>query len=326
MALISLRRSYFPAQENGTPNVYNGGALAEGAFSLSTMKTTPTAVATRAAGISFALILLLLASFRWRAGSAAAAAQVHPDTLTSKADKTVLLPADAATIMARRQVPILCYHQIRQWRATDSKKAKDYIVPEDAFRAQMKMLADSGFQTILPDELCDYLVYGKPLPPKPVMITFDDTDLEQFTVGLPELEKYHFKAVFFIMTVSIGRPQYMTREDIRLLSERGHVLGSHTWDHHNVKQYAGNDWVKQVDKPTAELQEITGKPIRYFAYPFGLWNETALPELKKRGFAAAFQLSARRDDHEPLYTIRRMIVPGSWTPAAVHAWMKHNFK
>ena len=44
--------------------------------------------------------------------------------------------ANAATILARKQVPILCYHQIRNWTARDSKSAKDYIVPEAAFRAQ----------------------------------------------------------------------------------------------------------------------------------------------------------------------------------------------
>src|SRR5882724_7194304 len=59
-------------------------------------------------------------------------------------------PADAATIMKRKQVPILCYHQIRDWRPTDSKTSRDYIVPEAAFRAQIKMLADSGYHTISP--------------------------------------------------------------------------------------------------------------------------------------------------------------------------------
>jgi peptidoglycan/xylan/chitin deacetylase (PgdA/CDA1 family) len=36
------------------------------------------------------------------------------------------------------------------------------------------------------------------------------------------------------------------------------------------------DWVKQVDKPSQELERITGKPVDYFAYPFGLWNKQAV--------------------------------------------------
>lgn len=37
------------------------------------------------------------------------------------------------------------------------------------------------------------------------------------------------------MTVSIGRPNYMTKDQIKQLSDEGNVIGSHTWDHHNVK-------------------------------------------------------------------------------------------
>lgn len=227
-------------------------------------------------------------------------------------------PADAATVLGRKQVPILCYHQIRDWRAKDSKSAKDYIVPIAEFKAQMKMLADSGYTTILPDQLYNYLNYGAALPEKPIMLTFDDTDLDQYTVAAPEMKKYGFKGVFFIMTVSLGRPNYMSRAQVKELSDEGHVIGSHTWDHHNVKKYQGDDWVTQIEKPTKTLQEITGKEVKYFAYPFGLWNKEAIPELKKRGFSSAFILAEKRDDQDPLFTIRRIIASGYWSPKTLH--------
>jgi peptidoglycan/xylan/chitin deacetylase (PgdA/CDA1 family) len=223
------------------------------------------------------------------------------------------IAANAAEILSKKQIPVLCYHQIRDWRAADSKRSKDYIVPVEVFRQQLKMLADSGYHTILPDQLYSYLTQGTPLPGKPVMLTFDDTDLGQYTVAFPEMQKYNFKAVYFIMTVSLNRPNYMSRQQVKELSDAGNVIGSHTWDHHNVKQYKGKDWEIQIDKPTKQLENITGKPIRYFAYPFGLWNEQAIPELKKRNFVAAFQLITKRDEQDPLYTIRRIIVPGYWS-------------
>lgn len=235
------------------------------------------------------------------------------------------LQADAASILAKPQVPILCYHQIRDFRASDSKVDKNYIVPPAHFREQMKMLHDSGYTSILPDQLMDYLLRGKPLPPKPVMLTFDDADEDQYAVALPELNKYGFKGVFFIMTVVLNKPHYMSVEQVRQLAAQGNVIGSHTWDHHNVKKYSGKDWVIQLDKPLAELTRITGKPIKYFAYPFGLWNREAFPELKKRGFVSAFQLTARRDEQDPLYTVRRMIVPGTWSTPLMHASMKRIF-
>lgn len=233
--------------------------------------------------------------------------------------------ADAKTILARKQVPVLCYHQIRDWRPKDSKTAKDYIIPIDVFKAQIKMLADSGYHTILPDQLYDYLNNGTALPSKPIMLTFDDTDLDQYTIAEPTMKKYGFKGVFFVMTVSIGRPNYMSKAQIKDLSDKGNDIGSHTWDHHNVKKYQGKDWETQIDKPTKTLEEITGKNIHHFAYPFGLWNPEAIPELKKRGFKSAYILSTKRDENNPLFTIRRIIASGYWTPKTLSNSIKNSF-
>lgn len=241
-------------------------------------------------------------------------------------------PADAKTILARKQVPILCYHQIRNWKSTDSKAAKDYITPINTFKEHMKMLADSGYHSVLPDQVYNYLVYGDPLPAKPVMLTFDDTDIDQFTIAAPEMKKYGFKAVYFIMTVSLGRrPNYMSKEEVKKLSDDGNVIGSHTWDHHNVKNYKHDtdpkkdDWIVQIDKPTKTLEAITGKDIIHFAYPFGLWNKEAIPELKKRGFKTAYILSTTRDEVNPLFTIRRIIASGYWSAKTLHNSMINSF-
>lgn len=230
--------------------------------------------------------------------------------------------ADAKTILERPQVPILCYHQVRNWKPTDGKVGKDYIVEIENFKNHIKMLVDSGYNTILPDQLYAYLNEGKPLPKKPIMLTFDDTDLDQFTVVNPLLKKHGYKAVYFIMTVSIGKKgkfvDYMSSDQIKQLSDEGNVIGSHTYDHKNFKKYEGKDWEEQLDKPTKRLEEITGKKIDYFAYPFGLWNSQGIPELKKRGFKMAFALADKRDPNEPLYTVRRIIASGYWSPKTLH--------
>ena len=256
-----------------------------------------------------------------------------PDT-TSTAN---LKPADAATILARPQVPILCYHHIRELKMP-AKASSGYEVSPASFRAQMKALADSGYHTVLPDQLYDYLVYGKPLPSKPVMITYDDTDEEQFSIAKTEMDKYGFKGVYFIMTISIGRPRYMTKEQIKQLADEGHTIGSHTWDHHRVDRYKYeneieergtkkivNDWDQQLVKPTETLQAITGKPVKDFAYPFGIWSKDGIPEIKKRGFRQAFILSTKRDSTDPLYTVRRMIVSPTWTAEGMIRVMKSTF-
>ncbi|MES2375135.1 MAG: polysaccharide deacetylase family protein [Bacteroidota bacterium] len=236
-----------------------------------------------------------------------------------------------AVIMARKQVPILCYHQIRDWRPKDSKNAKDYIVQIAEFKKHIKMLADSGYHTILPDQLYAYLTTGAALPKKPIMLTFDDTDEDQYTIAAPELKKYGYKAVYFVMTVSIGRPHYMTKEQVKALSDAGNIIGSHTWDHHMTSKYKHNpdpkkdDWTIQIDKPTKKLEEITGKKITYFAYPFGIWNKSGFPELHKRGFKIAFALADKRDPNDPLMCVRRILDSGYWTAKTLSNSIRNSF-
>ena len=233
--------------------------------------------------------------------------------------------AGIAAILAKREVPVLCYHHIRNVKAGESESMKSYSVSPEAFAAQMKALHDSGYQTILPDQLYEYLVYDGVLPAKPVMISFDDTDEEQYRIGVAIMNQYGFKGVYFIMTIAMNRHRYMRKEEIKNLSDSGHVIAGHTWDHHMITEYTGADWDTQLVKPKLQLEAITGKPVEYFAYPFGLWNAAAIPELKSRGYKMAFILSTKRDDAEPLYTIRRMIVPGTWATAGMLKAMKSTF-
>lgn len=233
---------------------------------------------------------------------------------------------DNAAILTRKQVPILCYHQIRDWRPTDRQIDKDYIIPPATFKAHMKMLADSGYHTISPDQLYDYLTKGSPLPDKPIMLTFDDTDGDQYQVGRPELLKYNFRGVFFIVFNNIAKNKYyMNRPQVRQLSDEGNVIACHTLTHANFKKISGNGWQTEVAIPTKKLELLTGKPVKYFAYPYGLWNHSNLPELGKLGFLAAFQLTDARDKEYPLMTIRRLIDCGYWDTKTFDYNLKHDF-
>lgn len=237
-------------------------------------------------------------------------------------------PADTKAILAKREVPVLCYHQIRNNLASDSKRAHDDIIAPDKFRQHIKMLADSGYHTILPDQLYNYLVFNAKLPEKPIMITFDDTDMDQFTVGNATLKKYGFKGVYFIMTVSIGRKgriNYMTKENIKQLSDEGNTIASHTYNHKNFAQFTDEDWKTQIDEPTKKLEEITGKKVAYFAFPYGVYKSSTLHKLKEHGFKAAFILSTARDENYPLYTIRRIIDPGRYSAKNLYYSINKSF-
>jgi peptidoglycan/xylan/chitin deacetylase (PgdA/CDA1 family) len=257
---------------------------------------------------------------------------------STKVSEPAKTRATAAGIMARKEVPVLCYHHIRNVASTKDLK-NEYEVSVAEFKSQMKALADSGYKSVTPDQLYNYLVYGGSLPEKPFVITYDDTDEEQFSVAKPEMDKYGFKGVYFIMTISIGRPNYMSKEQIKQLSDEGHVIASHTWDHSRVDRYTNehaieeggkkkvvNDWDQQLVKTKTKLEGIIGKPVDYFAYPFGIWSKAGIPEIEKRGYKMAFQLATKRDSLQPLYTVRRIIVAPQWSAEGLLKVMRSSFK
>lgn len=125
------------------------------------------------------------------------------------------------------QVPVLCYHNVTK---NEDKKGALWI-SEKQLNAQFKALHDSGYHTILPEQLYQYLTKQAPLPSKPIILTFDDTHEEHFSIVANVLNKYGYKGVFFIMTICIGKKRYLTSQQIKALSDNGHVIACHTYDH-----------------------------------------------------------------------------------------------
>lgn len=209
----------------------------------------------------------------------------------------------AEEILEKKEVPILCYHRIEDGRNDI------YSVNPAIFASHLQILADSGYNSVLPDELYDYLVYNTALPDKPFIISFDDSRTEHYTIAAPELEKRDFRGAFFIMTVTNNKTNYLSTDEIVELSDRGHTVGLHSWDHVMATKYTDSTlWEKQVYAPKNKLEDMIGKPIDYWAYPNGVYNREAAEELDKH-FKLSFILLAKRDSIYPLQTIRRMIVP-----------------
>lgn len=224
----------------------------------------------------------------------------------------------AAAIYAKKQVPVLCFHRI------ENNLKSEYNVTPTTFEAYLKILSDSGYHAISPDQLYHYLVYNDPLPSKPMMITFDDSRVEDATIAAPLLNKYGFKGVFFIMTITYNKKNYMTTQQIAQLAKEGHTIGLHSWDHTMVTKYkTQEDWEKQVINPKKKLEQIIGKPVNYWAYPDGVFNHQSA-EMLSHYFKLSFSLSTKRDSLLPLQTVRRMIVP-EWTPQGLLKAMHRTF-
>jgi len=221
-----------------------------------------------------------------------------------------------------KQIPVLCYHNVKK----NPDKEDLLWISEARLNDQFKILYDSGYHTVLPDQLYQYLTAGTALPTEPILLSFDDTHEEHFSIVAPILARYGYKGVFFTMTVCIGKKNYMTASQIKALSDSGHAIGCHTWDHPNVTTVKGKEWERQIDEPKLLLEKITGRAVNHFAYPYGAWNDTAIIELKKRGIKAAFQLTNEQSEKEPLFTIRRLMVSGSWSGAELQRHMRETFE
>jgi hypothetical protein len=91
-------------------------------------------------------------------------------------------------IIERATVPVLCYHQLRDWRSSDSSYNRtNLICPPRYFRAHLDALAEGGWTTISPDQYLAHLTTGAALPRKPVILSFDDGSAGQAQEGLRQL-------------------------------------------------------------------------------------------------------------------------------------------
>lgn len=223
-----------------------------------------------------------------------------------------------AQILNKKQIPVLCYHRI------EAGRNDVYSVSPEEFESHLKVLSDSGYNSVLPDQLYDYLKHNAILPNKPFMITFDDSRLEHITIAAPALAKHNFKGAFFIMMVTNNKKNYLTRDEIVQLTKEGHTVGLHSWDHVMVTKYTDTTiWKQQMIDPQRKLVDIIGKPVDYWAYPNGVYDRKAAEELDKH-FKLSFILMSKRDSIYPLQTIRRMIAPPV-SPDKLIKSMKTNF-
>jgi peptidoglycan/xylan/chitin deacetylase (PgdA/CDA1 family) len=216
---------------------------------------------------------------------------------------------DAAAIAARARVPILCWHQIRGATGDDAARDRTYIVSPKVLAAQFDALDRAGYHAVTGEALVGHVARGTPLPRKPVLLTFDDASAGQYARALPLLRRHHFVATFFVMTVVLDKPGWLTSEQVRRLDRAGMTIAAHTYDHHAVPGYRGEDWDTQLLAPAAKLSRLVGHPVRLFAYPNGLWSREAFAHLDRAGYVAAFQLADKLDRRDPLWTLRRIIVP-----------------
>ncbi|PJF40381.1 MAG: hypothetical protein D6737_03735 [Chloroflexi bacterium] len=99
-------------------------------------------------------------------------------------------------------IPVFTYHSVATPHTPDS------VTPQ-AFEHHLQYLKRNGYHTLTADELHAHLVFGERVPPKSVVLTFDDGRATLWTIAYPLLKKYEMRAVCFLV------PGAMTAEGVR---------------------------------------------------------------------------------------------------------------
>ena len=231
--------------------------------------------------------------------------------------------ASPAQIARRATVPVLCWHQVRDWRSDDGPYARRLLIcPPRRFTDQLDALAEDGWTTIGPDDYLAHLTTGRALPAKPVLLSFDDAQGTHASAALPQLRRRDMTATFFAMTVVLDKPGWLSGRDVARLADAGMTVAAHTYDHARVDRYGRRDWREQLERPRELLERLAGAAVEHFAYPYGAWRPAALPHVRAAGYRSAYQLADAMDDRSPLLTLRRDLVDSTWSGRRLLAFLR----
>lgn len=212
-------------------------------------------------------------------------------------------------------VPILCYHNL------NPVKPGSMNLKPQKFEAQLKWLKENGFNIIPLKEAVAYLKgERKTLPPKSIVITFDDGWQSVYTYLFPLIKKYNVPVTLFIypQTISEGK-NAMTWEELKELQHTGLFdIQGHTYWHPNFKiekrKLSSAEYEKFVQKQLVNskkiLEEKLGKNVTLLAWPFGIYDKYLEEQAQKAGYEMAFSIDARtaNKSYRPMAQPRFMII------------------
>jgi peptidoglycan/xylan/chitin deacetylase (PgdA/CDA1 family) len=184
-------------------------------------------------------------------------------------------------------VPIAVYHSIRDSSPEEPYDVRRFNISPTAFDEQMRYLHENKYHTITFAMLHEAIVYGTPLPSKPVILSFDDGWRSQYTEALPILKKYGFIATFFLYPNVIEHENYMTWDEVRALRDAGMEIGSHSKSHQYMTKQTPEEQLLEVERSKEILEEKLGVEVATFAYPFGLSDASLQAMLQDTGYTTA---------------------------------------
>ena len=209
-------------------------------------------------------------------------------------------------------IPVLCYHHV----FADGGDMDGFNIRPERFEEQLRYLNEQGYQSIRQEQLIAYML-GRTvtLPAKPILITFDDGSLSNYTEVAPLLARYDFNAVLFLYPtiISASRSRYMNWRQVQELVRSGRFeVASHTLWHPMLPAMDRRGIRDQLERSKRILEANLNTTVRMIAYPFGVYDRRVIEEARAVGYELGFtiQPGGNRSGDEPLTMNRYMVTSG----------------
>ncbi len=229
-------------------------------------------------------------------------------------------------------VPIIMYHNIMKSNTKSSK----FIVTKNQLEEDLEFLKNNGYNTIVMNDLVEYVYNNKPLPEKPIILTFDDGYYNNYVYAYPMLKEYGFKGVLSVigyytdMYSENGEKNenysHVTWEDIKEMSESGVMeLQNHSYNLHSTdkgrngskkkKGESKEEYKKMLTGDLEKLQNGFSENLKFtpntYTYPFGSVSEASYDIIKELGFKCTLSCESGINNvsknPECLYMMKRCI-------------------
>ncbi len=197
--------------------------------------------------------------------------------------ETPILPP-TQPIYTSVRVPILMYHHISN-DVPPTALGMSLTITVKMFTQQLDYLKQQGYHTITFNQLFDALYYAGPLPPRPIILTFDDGYNDAFLNAYPILKAHGFSGMFYIITGKVNWAGYLNWQQIRTMFAQGMQIGSHTIHHVDIGSlflYSLTMAQQELQVSQAVLQKQLGTVIQQFCYPSGAPFKTGSRALQQQ--------------------------------------------
>lgn len=208
-------------------------------------------------------------------------------------------------------VPILCYHSVGDEPRDGTLR---WTVSPGDFDEQMALLCQRGRTPLTVSRYAALLSQGAPLPPAPVLVTFDDGYADLATAALPVLIRYGITATAYVITDRLGaaRPgadPTLDRDQLAELRARGVEIGSHGHTHRALDCLRPAEVRDEVSLSRRVLEDELREPVTSFAYPYGYHGSAVRRAVCHAGYTSACAVkNALSHPGDDVFTLARVLI------------------